>query len=99
MAGYEFSPEELKILNKNPYTLKATSKRIMFTLEGKKKMVQCKRLCGESIAEKKRLDKKGISSIIEMHLGGCYTQVKRDSVCIIAQTASIIQVQMSRTCC
>jgi len=32
MAGNEFSPEELKILNKNPYTLKATSKRIMFML-------------------------------------------------------------------
>ena len=39
MAGNEFSPEELKILNKNPYTLKATSKRIMFTLEGKKKIL------------------------------------------------------------
>ena len=39
MAGNEFSPEEVKILNKNPYTLKATSKRIMFTLEGKKKIL------------------------------------------------------------
>ena len=39
MARNEFSPEEVKILNKNPYTLKATSKRIMFTLEGKKKIL------------------------------------------------------------
>ena len=39
MAGYEFSPEELKILNKNPYTIKATSKRIMFTLEGKNRIL------------------------------------------------------------
>ncbi len=34
-----------------------------------------------------------------INLGGCYTQVKRDSECIITQTASKIQVQIFRTCC
>ena len=40
MARKEFSPAEMKILNNNPYTLRVTSSRIMFTLEGKEKILE-----------------------------------------------------------
>ena len=39
MAVKEFSSAEQKILNKNQYTLKATSKQLKFNLEGKEKIL------------------------------------------------------------
>ena len=46
-----------------------------------------------------RLDKKGISLIIGMHLSGMYNPiVRRDSRRILQETGSIIQVQIFQTC-